>query len=322
MHTSLRSAAIALCLALAACGGNETPRSAPRNASNDAPPPAWATPTVMTTFYPTLYFAQRIGGESVSVSCPVPEDEDAIFWQPDDRQIAAYQRADMIIINGAEFEKWVATVSLPDSHIVNSAAALPDPLITFEAVTHSHGLGGAHTHEGIDGHTWVDPVNARLQAQAIRDAMIARWPDRAAAFRSSFDTLARDLNALDTRIKEITPRLAGVVILCSHPAYNYLARRQGWTIINLALDPEAELDQEARSAISHALEGAPQGAPRLLLWESEPLSATSQSLQSDFDVQSVVFSPCELLGETDQLAGADYLSVMRDNIDRLESALD
>ena len=46
-------------------------------------------PVVYTTFYPTAYFTQRIAKDYAKVVCPVPEDEDAIFWE-------AYKYPDII----------------------------------------------------------------------------------------------------------------------------------------------------------------------------------------------------------------------------------
>ena len=57
-----------------------------------------------------------------------------------------------------------------------------------------------------------------------------------------------------------------------------------------------------------------------MLWESEPLSESVATLK-ERGITSVTFSPCELLSAEDRAAGADYLSVMRENLDRLERAL-
>ena len=35
---------------------------------------------VLTTFYPTEYFAERIAGGLVIVDSPLPDGEDPIFW--------------------------------------------------------------------------------------------------------------------------------------------------------------------------------------------------------------------------------------------------
>ena len=111
-------------------------------------------PVVYTTFYPTKYFAERIGGDLLDVVCPVPEDEDVIFWMPDAKAIVAYQQADLVIINGAGFEKWVAKVSLPPSKLIDTARPLTGALVKFKSsITHSHGPTGQHDHVGVDGHT-------------------------------------------------------------------------------------------------------------------------------------------------------------------------
>ncbi|MCA8961213.1 MAG: zinc ABC transporter substrate-binding protein, partial [Planctomycetes bacterium] len=98
---------------------------------------------VRTTFYPTTYFAERIGGERVHVVCPTPADADPIFWMPDEGAIGDYQSAELIVLNGAEFEKWVSKVTLPERRVVRTAAPFADQLLRFEqAMTHSHGPGG------------------------------------------------------------------------------------------------------------------------------------------------------------------------------------
>ena len=133
---------------------------------------------VFTTFYPTHYFARRIGGELTEVICPCPANEDPAFWMPDDKTILSYQGADLIVVNGASFEKWLNKVTLPESRIVDTTKPFAKEFITIAgAVTHSHGPSGEHTHAGIDGHTWLDPINAIAQSSAIRDALCKLLPE-------------------------------------------------------------------------------------------------------------------------------------------------
>jgi zinc transport system substrate-binding protein len=292
-------------------------------ACNNAAEPTATTPppprhTIYTTFYPTTYFARRIAPEAFEVICPVPEDVDPIFWQPPREAIAAYQRAGAIILNGAAFEKWAITAALPRSRVVNAAADIPGGFITFKATSHSHGAGGEHTHEGIDGHTWLDPHAAIAQAEAIRDGLARLFPDHTDDFARGAGGLRRDLEALDTRFSELTEQLEGIQLLASHPAYNYLARRYTWAIINFDLDPESPISDEAWTELS--AEADPDARARILLWESEPLPETADRLSRELNIVSIVFSPCESLDRDEQAAGADYLSLMRVNADRLETA--
>ena len=251
--------------------------------------PAVKPLTVLTTFYPTQYFAQRIAGDLATVICPVPEDADPIFWMPDAGTIQRYQQADLIILNGAGFEKWVEVVTLPQSALIDTAKLLTEPFIKYEhATVHQHGPEGEHTHEGIDGHTWLDPNNAKLQAQAILEALLTKRPTHEAQLRDRYDALANELDELDEALK--TLKLPPV--LCSHPAYNYLARRYDWKIHNLDLDPEQPLTADAITELRHTLTHFPS---QHLLWEGEPLAANIQQLKQECSLQSLTISPCELL---------------------------
>ena len=269
-------------------------------------------PVVYTTFYPTKYFAERIGGKLIDVVCPVPADKDAISWMPQPKEIQAYQKADMIILNGAEFAKWVHRVSLPDRRVINTAATLKNEFITFQHSTvHSHGQSGEHAHEGLDGHTWVDPVNAKIQAESIRDALITFFPEHAETFGQGFATLANDLNSLDKRLKAYQADYKNQPLLASHPAYNYIARRYGWNVHNLDLDPEKMPSDEVIRQIKIILTTHPA---KHLIWETNPTKAIADRMQKELGLASIQFSPCELLSDKELSAGKTYMTVMRENI--------
>ena len=271
----------------------------PLGCGDPAPGPSGGTSArderVLTTFYPTTYFAQRIAGDAVEVHCLLPPDEDPIFWRPDDETILAYQRSALVVVNGAGFEKWVETTTLPEDRLVDTCAGVEDQLLRYEnAVTHSHGPGQTHKHEGIDGHTWLDPVLATVQARAIHDALAARWPEHAKTFRANFEGLEKDLGELETAWKAVP---VPDTLHASHPAYNYLGRRCGWKLRNFDLDPDT---------VPADPPDLPEGA--VLMWESEP----SDEVKRAIPARHVTVSPCETPPEE-----GDYLEAMRANIQSL-----
>lgn len=306
---------------LAAVTGCE--RKEPGQPTTEAPRAATTavdkSPVVYTTFYPTTYFTQRIGGDAVKVVCPCPVDADPAFWTPDDQTIAAYQQADLIVINGASFEKGLAKVTLPESRIVDTAKPLADEFIVLEeTVTHTHGPQGEHSHEGIDGHTWLDPINARIQAGEIRNALVERFPDHAQAFEQGYASLVTDLDALDARLKALAPKLSDQVLLCSHPAYNYVGRRYAWNLKTYHLEPEAMPDHESFAEIKNDLAQQPA---KYMLWESQPTEEIADRMSTELGLECIVFSPCEALDSEQLEAGEDFLTVMNENVHRLEQAL-
>ena len=306
------AACLAAALTIASCG-----RSG--DSTSETRPPSEIQDVVRTTFYPTTYFAQRISGGLVPVECPLPEGEDPIFWRPDVTAISAYQRARLTVLNGCEFEKWAISAPLARSRTVASIEAdlIDGGAIIIEGVTHSHGPAGEHSHDGIDGHTWVDPVLAKKQARRIAEAMGAAFPQHGSVFTANTEALLVDLDRLEARLRELTPAVTGAKLLASHPAYNYLARRMGWTITSFDFDPEAELAAESMTELAAELRSLGVAGPVVLLWESEPLPETVRSLERELGVASVLFTPVE----SEPAEGEDYLSVMNANVDRLAAAL-
>jgi len=266
---------------------------------------------VATTFYPTTYFAERIAGDDARVVCPLPDGEDPIFWMPDEAALGVFQAADLIVVNGAEFEKWIDKVSLPESRVVRTADGFADAWMKFEhAVTHQHGPGGAHAHTGVDGHTWVDPVHAVVQADAIRAALALRIPAHADDFARRFVALKADLDSLGEALRGLGAVPEGRWLYASHPAYNYVARRYGWPVVNLGLDPGALPGDEEFASIRAKLAEKPAS---FLVWEAPPLPEIAARFERELGLTSVVFSPCE----TPDPDGRDYLAVMRANVEAL-----
>lgn len=321
---------VAVCVAGAALWGCDAgpasgaAENAPANgAARAAASSGAAGDQVMTSFYPTEYFAARIAGGLVSVTCPVPADADPIFWRPDDAAIRRYQGARLIVLNGAEYEKWAATVALPLTRVVDTAQGLEGGLLRLEGVTHSHGAGGSHTHAGVDGHTWMDPVQAGAQARAILAAMARAWPEHEKAFAANFRGLEGELEGLDARFRAMAPALKGARLYAGHPAYGYIARRYGLVIVNVTLPPEEEATEAAWAEVAAAVAKESGGGDgrRVMLFESEPRGETARGLMEKYGMASVVFSPCETLGAEARAKGADYLKVMNENLDRLGAAV-
>ena len=290
----------------AGCGGD--PGGPGREAR-----PRRAKPLVYTTFYPTTYFTRRIAGDLAEVVCPLPGDADPIFWMPPSEAIRAYQEADLIVVNGAGYEKWVERVSLPMARTVNSARSFRNEFLRFEsAVTHSHGKGGEHSHEGIDGHTWLDPRLAVRQAEAIRAALVLRLPEREEQLTARFAELKRDLEGLGEELMALGPMPEGEWIYASHPAYNYPANRYGWRVVNPDLDPGQMPGPAVLASVGETLDAKPG---RYLLWESEPLPEIAKRVESVLGFKSILFSPCETKpGE------GDYVEAMKASIARLKPA--
>jgi zinc transport system substrate-binding protein len=264
--------------------------------------------TVYVVNYPLQYFAERIGGDLVDVAFPAPPGEDPAYWSPDMQAVSAYQGADLILLNGADYAKWVGRVTLPASKLVNTSTAFADTYLPVEgSVTHSHGPEGEHAHGEIAFTTWLDPTLAVEQARAIQLAFERRMPEGAASFRDGFASLERDLLDLDASFAELTAG-SGLPLVASHPVYQYLARRYDLDLESVHFEPGADPGDRGWYDLRQLLVEHPA---KWMVWEGEPLPPVADRL-SELGVTSVVFDPC-----ANAPASGDYLSVMRENASSL-----
>ncbi|MCB1077448.1 MAG: zinc ABC transporter substrate-binding protein [Verrucomicrobiae bacterium] len=267
-------------------------------------------PVVLTTNYPLTWMAERIGGDAVEVVYPAPPDEDPAFWQPNDADIARYQAADLILRNGATYEKWADKVSLPESSQVDTSKAFSEQFIIIkDAHTHSHGSAGEHSHSGVAFTTWIDFSQAIQQADAIRAAFGKRLPDQAKEFDSRFASLRTELEALDAELALVAQSIGNAPLVASHPVYQYLARRYGLNIRSVLWEPEEVPDDSAMADLSKLLAEHPA---KTMIWEGEPAPESVKKLEA-IGVRSLVFAPCG----NRPAEGSDFLSVMKANLGNL-----
>ena len=295
---------VGLVAALAACSRNSNPAGTVEPHKNGRLQIAVAN-------YPLAYFAERIGSTEVDVIYPVPSDVDPAFWQPKDEEIAKFQRADMIVMNGATYSKWAEKATLPDDKIVDTSGGFKDRFIQVKsAVTHSHGKQGTHSHDGTAFTTWLDFQQAISQAEAICSALQKLKPESIEMFALNFDTLKRDILELDTRMVGAGKKLNGLPVVASHPVYQYWARRYAVNLQAVLWEPE-EVPTEAQMA---DMKGILANHPaKVMIWEGEPAAESVEKMKA-LGVTSVVFDPCANTPEK-----GDWLAMMKTNVAGIES---
>lgn len=305
MRSSTRQIALmALLASLLACGADERPAESVEVNRG--------LPTIFAVNYPLAYFAERIAGDTVEVVFPAPEDVDPAMWVPDVDTVAAFQRADLVLLNGAGYAAWIQRVTLSQSRLVDTSAAFADRLIPVKNdVTHSHGPAGDHSHAGKAFTTWLDPEFAIEHARAVFDALLRLHPENEGEYRERLATLEQDLRELDRKLKDVSARIGDRPLLFSHPVYQYFERRYSLNGRSLHWEP-GEMPEEA---LWRELSGILSTHPaNWMIWEGMPHREAVSRLEG-LGIRSVVFEPA---GNRPQ--SGDYLSVMQENLRALQQA--
>jgi zinc transport system substrate-binding protein len=310
-------------LALVACGQQSTPNESsglgespmPESPMPETPVPGVQVPgdqaplVVYTVNYPLQYFAERIGADGVEVIFPAPPEEDPAYWKPTAEEIAAFQGADVIFLNGAGYAKWLTLATLPQSQLVDTSAAFREDFIPLkEGPVHTHGPLGEHSHEGTAFTTWLDPDLAIEQARAIADALAAARPEHEEIFKVRFAALETELRELFAELESLAADQKGLPLFFSHPVYQYLTRRFELNARSVHWEPGQMPSDEQWRELDELMVQHPG---KWMIWEDTPAPEIVAKLE-ERGIDVAVFRPCANIPES-----GDYMTVMKENVEAM-----
>ena len=263
---------------------------------------------VVAGFYPFAYLAERIGGEHVAVrnlTRPGAEPHDLELTPS---QVGAVAKADLAI-----YEKGLQPA-------VDDAVAQNEPRAALDAASvvrlEDHGDLGEGGGRSADPHIWLDPVDFAKVADAVSAKLQQVDPARAADYRANQAVLDGQLRALDADYRAGLARCRRKDVVTGHAAFGYLAERYGLAQVPLAgLSPDDEPSAAHLAKIQHLIKT--EGVTTVF-FETLASPKTAQSLAADTGTKAAVLDPIEGVKDSSK---QDYLSIMRDNLTALRTAL-
>lgn len=277
---------------------------------------------VLTSFYPMYDFACKIGGDCIDVTNMVPSGIEPHDWEPSTNDLKNLEKADVFIYNGADMEPWAddLLVSRSDTLHVVEASENVELRTTDGEHEHAHEHEGADHHHGdFDPHVWLDPENAKIEMEAIRDALCAADPENSTVFQSNYEKYAAELDALDAEFREKLAPLPNRTIVVAHEAFGYLCDAYGLTQVGIeGLSPDSEPDP---GRMAEVIDFVREHSISTIFFEELVSPKVAEAIASETGAQAKMLSPLEGLSDEQAAAGADYFSVMHDNLAALMEAL-
>ena len=277
---------------------------------------------VLTSFYPMYDFACKIGGDCIDVTNMVPSGTEPHDWEPSTNDLKNLEKADVFIYNGADMEPWAddLLVSRSDTLRVVEASENVELRTTDGEHEHAHEHEGADHHHGdFDPHVWLDPENAKIEMEAIRDALCAADPENSTVFQSNYEKYAAELDALDAEFHEKLAPLPNRTIVVAHEAFGYLCDAYGLTQVGIeGLSPDSEPDP---GRMAEVIDFVREHSISTIFFEELVSPKVAEAIASETGAQAKMLSPLEGLSDEQAAAGADYFSVMHDNLAALMEAL-
>ena len=266
--------------------------------------------TVVTSFYPLYFIAERVAGrynEVVDLTPPGVE--------PHEYELTVRQVAQLDLARVGFYEGGVAPSV--DQAMANDS---PDHVLDVADVVHLAapvtGSGVESTSDDRDPHFWQDPVLMQEATRAFTTTMAGADPAHAAYYRRQGARLVHDLGRLDQAYAEGLASCTTRTVVVSHDAFEYLARRYHLDVVPIAgLEPDAEPSLQRLHDLSGIIRDA---RVTTIFFETLASPALAESLAGDLGLTTGVLDPIEGLASSDP--HATYLTLMRQNLAALAKA--
>jgi zinc transport system substrate-binding protein len=271
------------------------------------------TTSVVASFYPLEEAVSQVGGELVTVENLTPpgvEPHD-LELAPDDIETIA--TADVLVYLGGGFQP-----AVEDALAETDGALLVNALDAVDTVPAPP--GEAEDGLTVDPHVWLDPARFEQVVEEVAGALSEADPANEATYRSNAEAYVAELATVDEEFRTGLSDCQRTTIVTSHEAFAYLADSYGLTEVAIAgLSPEAEPDAQQ---IADLLDLVEQQGVTTIFAEELVSPKVAETLANEAGIEVDVLDPLESLTDEQVEAGEDYVSVMRENLDRLRAALD
>lgn len=275
---------------------------------------------VVASFYPIYDFVQKIGGDRVEVSSIIPPGVEPHDWEPTIQQRLKAESSDMIVYNGAGFEKWIEEIDA--KFRVDTSEGLELLEGSSEGGDHQTSASG-HTdlNENADPHIWLDPILAKYQIEKIRDGLIKIDPTNTNYYNGTAKKFIAELDSLDAFIRSELSNCDKIDFIAFHNAFTYFSNRYGLNQHSVyeGVSPEGDiLPQRLQEIIKLSRELNIDTIYAEDLIDPRLVNVIATEIPNG---KVLILSPIEGIDEEEQKAGKGYIDKMRQNIENLKVGL-
>ena len=258
---------------------------------------------VVATTYPLYDFTRMVtdNAPNVMVKNLLPLNVKPHDFPPTPEITATLAETNVIIKNGLGLDAYIDRLIAAS----NSRAVIINTSANAE-ILYSNGAP--------DVHIWLDPQNAIIQVERIRDALIAVNPENKNIYEQNAGRYMALLNQLDNDYEMTIKNTGQKKFISYHSAFRYLAKRYGLAeVATIVAAPDKEPSAREIAALTRIIKdqkikvifSEPQISPRIV-----------ETLAADLGLKILNLDPIETGGEDDS-----YLAIMRRNLEILKNEL-
>ncbi|MBZ0305559.1 MAG: zinc ABC transporter substrate-binding protein [Anaerolineae bacterium] len=295
---------------------------------------------------------QNVAGEKAEVTSLIPPGTDPHAFQPTPQEIAQLAEADVVFINGVNFEEGLIEVIENAGEEVNIVVVSQCVKILSDEVSgeaedsneietlcnshHAQIVGEPlqdnllytmkcehheDEHGSCDPHVWTNPKNVMLWTFFIRDSLIQLDPANTDLY---FMNAAAYIEQLQTLMQEIEPQLAAIpeenrVLVTNHETLGYLAAAYDFEIVGAVIPGSSTLAEAGAGDIARLIDLIEENEIQAIFAENTVNADLAQQVADETGIQFYTLYS-DSLSQADGPAST-YLDYLRYNVQTIVSAL-
>ena len=189
---------------------------------------------------------KEIGGQHVSLTTIVGPNGDAHSFEPTPRDVQALSRAQVLVINGLDFEGWlprlIKAANFEGAQVLASKGVAPRYLsdakqeAAHAAHKDHHEDHGGHSHGDVDPHAWQSLTNGVIYAENIAEGLSLADPEHQSEYKERAEAYIAQMKKLDSEIRQALDAIPANrrKVITSHDAFGYFAQEYGIQFVSVA----------------------------------------------------------------------------------------
>ncbi len=275
---------------------------------------------IVTTFYPVYEFTKQVAGDEANVELLIPAGTEVHDFEPSVKNVATIQEADVFVYENENMETWVPhLLESLETDKVDVIKATEGMLLLpggDEEHEHDHDHEEEGHHHAYDPHVWLSPSRSIKLVETIRDGLVGQYPEKKDAFEKNAAAYIEKLQALDKEYTDTLSTAKQKYFVTQHTAFAYLALDYGLKQISITGISADEDPTAAR--LAELTEYIKKYGIQYIYFEENASKSLAETLAKEAGVHLEVLNPLESLTNEAMKEGADYISVMQDNLKALE----
>lgn len=267
---------------------------------------AYAKPKVVTSFTILQDLTKEIAKDKIDLINIVDENSEPHSYQPSPSDVKNITEADLLIINGLEFEGWIGKFQKIRKKLTAIATRNIKPL-----EFHSNN----HHHHDYDPHAWQDLSNAKIYVKNIALALVEIDPQNSHFYLENLKNYTQKLEELDKSIKSEIHKLPkqNRKVIALHNAFKYYENAYKIEFIT----PLTSLDSQASAyTISKLIKQIRQNNIKIIFLESFTNPKLIKQIEAETNAKTG-----EILYADSIPQNSSYLEMMQQNSEKIINSI-